>query len=129
MLLSQSKDSNVTKQLSPPSTLLHIYEIMCQNTDNVVANLTRQAGTGDSRINLVSFLFLVCCCYTLGILWVADYSPYPDVCTDTNLSKHKTRDLSIFTVHFSFEFLSYFPVPLDTYKNKEKSSKVWWINI
>ncbi|CAK6951096.1 Hypothetical predicted protein [Scomber scombrus] len=45
MLLSQSKDSNVTKQLSPPSTLLHIYEIMCQNTDNVVANLTRQAGT------------------------------------------------------------------------------------
>lgn len=57
MLLIQSKGSNVTKQWSPLSTLLHIYEIIRQNTENVVAHLTRQAGGGDWRINLVSFLF------------------------------------------------------------------------
>lgn len=93
----QSKDGIVARQA--PSTVLHIYRIMLQNTDNVVGYSHKtvirfQAGTGGWRINLVSFLFLACCCYTPGatqrissfppecvllvekkhfILWVADY--------------------------------------------------------
>lgn len=70
-----------------------------------------QAGAGDSGINLVSFLFLARCCFTLGetqrdlrfhrnvfllpvikhlILRVADHSLYTDVCADANLSTQKT---------------------------------------
>lgn len=114
-----------------------------------------QQGTGDSGISLVSVLFLVCCCYILGvtqkgsslspecvpapevvikhlILWVADYSLYPDVCADTNLSKHKTRGPSVFTISPNFALL--FPSSCSTThthnrKWRKISHQVWQINI
>lgn len=76
---------------------------------------------GESRINLVSVLFLACCCFTPGetqrdlrfhrnvfllpvithlILRVADHSLYTDVCADANQHKKKKRKhqtLSVFT--------------------------------
>lgn len=44
------------------------------------------------------------------------------VCADTNLSKHKTRGLSIFTVSSNFAFLSHFSRTTTHVKNKEKSA-------
>lgn len=142
----QSKGSIVSR---PPSTLLSTRATVHHNTGRRPRLISKkdppthpphpptplirfQAGAGDWRINVVSFLFLAETQRDLRlhrnvfllpvikhlILRVADHSLYADVCADANLSTHThKKTLPIFTLSFIFYAVLFYFSP--TQKNEK----------